>query len=293
MADASAVSSLNPFRFRPPKDGKTVAWLDYLSRAGYIAKGLVYGSVGVLAGKAAFEANNSAPGTQDVFQVMLNAPFGRVLLAVTAVGILGYVVWRGVQVVLDPGGKGTGVKGWLIRAAFGVSGVFYLMMAVRAGWAAWMGTAGEAGDGGADNEAGQTATGIALGLPLGWAAVAAAGLVFVGVGLHHFYRAYTAKFMKEYDHTEMSDTERAWLKPIGIAGLTARGVTFLLIGAFLTRAGWRENTGDVTGLEGAFEALAEPWWGWMGLAAVSAGFVLYGVYCFSRAKYRRFVKGEV
>ena len=279
--------------FSPAKDGDTVTALDYLARVGYTAKGIVYGSVGLLAAKAAFEAGNSPPGTDDVFQTMLMAPFGRTMLALTAVGLLGYVAWRATQVVLDPGGKGSGWKGWVIRAAFGVSGVFYLILAFQAGWFAWKGSTPDAGDAAEGVTGSEQATGLMLGIPFGWIPVILAGLVFVGVGLHHFYRSYAMKFMEEYDHTEISDTERKWLKPIGVIGLAARGVVFCAIGAFLCRAGWRQNKGEVKGLEGAFEALNGYAWGWVALAILAFGFVLYGVYCLSRAKYRRFVEGEV
>ena len=288
-----AAPSLRTFWFSPPKDDDTITALDYVARVGYLAKGIVYGSVGILAGKAAWEANNSAPGKRDVFQTMLMAPFGRTMLGLTAVGLLCYVGWRATQVILDPGGKGTGWKGWGKRLGFAVSGLFYLGLACQAGWFAWKGSTGDAGDAAEQVTGSQQATGLMLGVPFGWIPVMIAGAIFVGVGLHHFYRSYAAKFMEEYDHTEMSETERQWLKPIGVIGLAARGIVFTAIGVFLMRAGWRQNSGEVKGLEGAFEALNGYWWGWIALAILAGGFVLYGVYCLSRAKYRRFVEGEV
>ena len=288
------MASLLPLHvFNPATEGKTVTALDYLARVGYVAKGVVYGSVGILAGKAAFEAGNSAPGQEDVFQTMLMAPFGRTILGATAVGILCYVVWRATQVILDPGGKGDGWKGWGKRAGFAVSGLFYLIMAFQAGWFAWQGSVPDAGDAAEGVTGSEQATGLMLGIPFGWIPVMIAGAIFVGVGVHHFWRSWSAKFMEEYAHTEVSDWERKALLPIGIIGLAARGVTFTLIGLFLMRAGWRQNSGHVKGLEGAFEALAGYSWGWIALAVLSVGFMLYGVYCFSRAKYRRFVEGEV
>ena len=286
-------SLVRTFWFNPAKNEDAVTTLDYVARVGYVAKGIVYGSVGLLAGKAAWEANNSAPGQTDVFQTMLLAPFGRTMLGLTAVGLLCYVGWRATQVILDPGGKGTGWKGWGKRLGFAVSGLFYLGMAAQAGWFAWKGSTGDAGDAAEQVTGSQQATGLMLGIPFGWVPVIGAGAIFVGVGVHHFYRSYTAKFMKEYEGADMSERERKIAKPVGVIGLAARGVTFTMIGLFLIRAGWRQNAGEVKGLEGAFEALNGYWWGWMALAALAAGFVLYGFYCLTRAKYRRFVEGEV
>ncbi|MFH5806258.1 DUF1206 domain-containing protein [Alienimonas sp. DA493] len=288
------MSSLVPRRFfNPATDDQAVTWLDYAARVGYLAKGLVYGLVGLLAGRAALEVGNSAPGQDEAFAAIMDAPFGRVILGLTAVGILGYVVWRATQVILDPDGKGDGWKGWIIRAGFAVSGLFYLIMGFQAATFAWRGTTYDPGDAAAGATGSEKATGLMLGIPFGWIPVMLAGAVFVGVGVHHFYRSWTAKFMSDYDHTEMSRAERKALRPIGVIGLAARGVTFLLIGLFLMRAGWRQNAGEVKGLEGAFAALLSYTYGWLALGALAVGFVLYGVYCVSRAKYRRFVEGEV
>ncbi|NNJ27891.1 DUF1206 domain-containing protein [Alienimonas chondri] len=288
------MASLIPRRFfNPATEGDTVTTLDYVARVGYLAKGLVYGLVGILAGKAAFEVGNSPPGKEDAFQTIIEAPFGRVILGVTAVGLLCYVAWRVMQVVLDPGGKGNGWKGWAIRLGFAVSGLFYLVMSVQAGWFAWRGSVPDAGDAAEGVTGSEKATGLMLGVPFGWIPVMIAGAIFVGVGLHHFYRSWSAKFMKDYEHTEMSQVERRIVRPVGVLGLAARGFTFSLIGLFLMRAGWRQNSGEVKGLEGSFEALMAYSWGWIALLILAIGFVLYGLYCFSRAKYRRFVEGEV
>jgi len=288
------MSSLLPRHFfNPATEGQTVTTLDYVARIGYLAKGLVYGLVGILAGRAAFEAGRSAPGTDDAFSTLLSAPFGRVILGLTAAGILCYVAWRGIQVILDPGGKGNGWKGIAIRIAYAISGLAYLLMAFQAAMFAWRGSVANAGDAAEGATGQEQATGLMLGIPYGWIPVMIAGAVFVGVGVHHFYRSWTAKFMKDYESTEMSEAERKAVKPIGVIGIGARGVTFTLIGLFLMRAGWSQNAGEVKGLEGAFEALAGYSWGWIALGVLAVGFVLYGVYCFSRAKYRRFVEGEV
>ena len=161
---------------------------------------------------------------------MLQAPFGRTILGITAVGLLCYVAWRAMQVILDPGEKGNGWKGWAVRAAFAVSGLFYLVTAFQCGWFAWKGSTGDVGDAAEGVTGSEKATGLMLGIPFGWIPVMIAGAIFVGVGVHHFYRSWTAKFMKEYEGAEMSETERKFVKPIGVIGLAARGVTFTLIG---------------------------------------------------------------
>ena len=283
MAPSTALS------FNTPAEGRQVTWLDYIARVGYIAKGTVYGLLGVIAAKAAVETGNSAPGKQDVFQSLLNAPFGRLLLGLAAVGILCYVGWRVIQVFMDPEGKGDDWKGIAARVAFAISGLIYLALSARMGMFALRGHASDAGDG-AGEGSGPRYAGAVMEWPGGWLLVMAVGLVFLGVAAHHFYRAWTAKFMDSYKHAEMSDGERKFAKIVGRYGIAARGVTFTLVGLFLMSAGWEVNAGKVRGLEGALEAFNGRTLGWVALAVVSVGLISYGLYCFTRAKYRRFVK---
>src|SRR5688500_11208760 len=85
-------------------------WIELVARAGYLALGVVYTLVGVLAIQAAFTAART-PNTQDALATIREAPFGRVLLGLTAAGLLCYVVWRLVQAWWDTEYKGRTWKG--------------------------------------------------------------------------------------------------------------------------------------------------------------------------------------
>jgi len=283
MPDAAA--AIRRHFFAPLRQGiEPVSWsIEYLARAGYLAIGIVYGLVGLLAVQAALTAART-PDTEDALLAIRTAPFGRTLLGLVAVGLLCYVVWRFVQAWYDTEYKGRDWKGLAIRIGYGISGVGYLMLAIAAGTSALRG-GGTGGDGGRRRVAAEV-----LQWPGGWLLLVAAGLIVIGVGVSHFRRAYRADFMKDYDRTEMSEAEREWAKPVGRFGLAARGVTFCLIGLFVALAGWRTNAGHVKGLGDAFNVLAMQPFGQVMLAFVAAGFVAYGVFCLSQAKYRRIAK---
>lgn len=259
-------------------------WVEYVARAGYLALGIVYALVGVLAIQAAFSASRT-PDTQDALATIREAPFGRILLALVAAGLLCYSAWRVVQAWWDTEHKGRDWKGLFIRAGYALSAVAYLGLAVVAGTAAIRG--GATGGGGSEN---RQAAATVMEWPGGWVIVAVAGLIVIGVGVVHFRKAYTADFMHEYEYAEMSDAEREWAKPVGRFGMAARGVTFCLIGLFLTLAGWRTNAGQVKGLGDSFNVVAAQPYGQILLAVVAAGFVAYGVFCLSQAKYKRIAK---
>lgn len=271
--------------FAPLREGVTPAArpVEYLARAGYLAKGVVYGLVGLLAVQAAYTTARS-PDARDALRAIGDAPFGRLLLALVSLGLFCYVAWRLVQAWWDTEYKGRDWKGLAIRTGYGISAIGYLMLALAAGSAAIRG--GSSGG----NSGNSAAAASVLAWPGGWLILVAIGLIVIGVGVSHFRRAWTADFMHDYDRTEMSQPEREWAKPIGRFGLAARGVTFCLIGLFVALAGWRTNAGQVKGLGDAFNTLAAQPYGRVMLAVVAAGFVAYGVYCLSRAKYRRIAR---
>jgi hypothetical protein len=89
---------------------------------------------------------------------------------------------------------------------------------------------------GAGGRGGQRAeqewTAAVLAQPFGPWLVCMMGGIIIGVGLAHFYRAYTARFMQEYATGEMSARQQRWARRLGQCGLAARGVTFGIIGGF-------------------------------------------------------------
>lgn len=257
-------------------------WVGKLARFGYVAKGAVYVIVGVLAVMTAVGAGGSIESSSGAIETIAQQPFGRILVGLTALGLIGYVIWRFVQAIMDSENKGTDTKAIVARIGFVVSGITYASLAFLAGRMA-LGGGGSGGD-----SSKQALTAKLMSQPFGRWLVGAVGLIVIGVGLYHFYQAYKAKFMQEYESGEMSMTERRWAKRLGQFGLSARGVTFGIIGGFFIVAAMQADPNAAKGLSGALSTLArQPYGPWL-LGVVALGLVAYGVYCFSRARYRQF-----
>lgn len=255
-------------------------WIEPLARIGYTAKGVVYTLVGILAVQVAWGTGGSIEGSQGVMKTIAAQPFGSVLLILTAIGLVGYVVWRFVQALLDPDNKGTDATGLVKRIGYAVSGVTYALLTFSAVQLVLSGS-------GSNGNAQQTWTARLLSQPFGQWLVGLVGVIIIGVGLYHFYRAYKASFIEHYNH-EMSAKEKHWAKRIGRFGLAARGVTFLIIGGFFIQAARQSDASEAQGLDAALATLAQQSYGPWLLGVVALGFVAYGIYCFSRARYRRF-----
>jgi hypothetical protein len=259
---------------------KAHPWIERLARFGYVAYGVVYVLVGVLAVHAAFGGAAEAAGQQGALRSVLVAPLGRVLLCIIALGLLAYTAWRLYEGVMDPEDEGSDLKGIAKRLDYVINGLFHGALAFYAGQLA-LGSGG--GGGGSPDD--WTAT--LMSQPFGRWLVVVAGAVIFGAGLYQFYKAYKADFREKLETGEMSLREKRWTTHAGRLGYAARGVVFGVIGVFLIQAALQANPDEARGLGGALETLARQPFGPYLLAAVALGFVAYGVFMFVVARYRR------
>ncbi len=74
-------------------------WIVLLARLGYAARGIVYLMIGSLAALAAFHAGGKTTNSGGILVQVFIQPMGGVLLAVLALGLAGYGLWRLVPTV--------------------------------------------------------------------------------------------------------------------------------------------------------------------------------------------------
>jgi hypothetical protein len=259
-------------------------WTERLARLGYLAKGVVYAVVGVLALQVAFGTGGKMTDTQGALATLAQEPWGKALLAVVAVGLVGYVLWRVVQAWMDPDGKGTDAKGLVTRAGYLVSAAIHASLAV----AAFRLVLETGGVGAHGDQSAQSWTARLMSKPFGQALVAVVGLVIAGVGLWQVYKAWKEKFRKKLRLEGMRPPQAEWAVRISKLGILARGGVFVLIGGFLVQAALTANPRRAHGLDGALETLAAQPYGAVLLALAAAGLVAYAVYMAVEARYRRF-----
>jgi hypothetical protein len=250
-----------------------------LARAGYGARGLVYCLVGGLALLAALGSGGQAGGSRSALATLLDQPFGRVILAVVALGLAGFAAWRVVEGLTDADRRGGSGKALAIRAAHVLSGGVYGGLALAAA-----GMALGRGRGQGEDQAARDWTAWLLEQPLGQWLVGLIGLVIVGTGLGFASRAWRGRVT---DRLALDAGTRRWAVPMGRLGFAARGLVFVLIGGFLLLAAYQGTSSEVKGLGGALQSLRAQPYGWVLLGVTAAGLFAFGAFGLVQALYRR------
>jgi hypothetical protein len=264
------------------QDGaETVARSDsfeWLARAGFIARGLVYVIVGILAVQLAAGGGGKAASQQGAMKAIAAQPFGRVLLVVVAIGLGGYAMWRLTRALLGHGREGSDTS--LERVAALGSGIVYAgLCAVAVEIALGAGSSASSG-------AQKTTAGV-FSWPAGTWLVGIAGAALIGIGLYQGYRGLSTDFLEDSKTEQMSARVRRWITWIGTIGHLARMVVFGLIGTFLIKAAVDYNSNAAVGLDGALAKVAHQSYGPLLLGLVAAGLVAFGLYSLTDARYRR------
>ena len=251
---------------------------EWLARAGFVARGLIYGIIGILAIKVALGAGGKTTNQQGALKTIAQQPFGKVLLILVAVGLGGYALWRLLHALLGHGPEDSD-SGFERVAALG-SGIVYAGLCAIA-----VGILLGSSSGGSHNPS-KTTAGV-FGWPAGTWLVGIAGAVLIGVGLFQGYRGLSRDFLKDSKTEQMSPAVRKWIEWIGSFGHLARMVVFALVGIFLIKAAIDYNPNKAVGLDGALAKVAHASYGPFLLGLVAAGLIAFGVYSLSDARYRR------
>ncbi len=263
-----------------PVEMRDVApWVALLARVGYAAKALLYITIGILAAQAAFGPNGRTTDTQGAFRLVHDLTFGRFILLAIAAGLMGYALWRVVEAIVDPEGRGRDLKGVALRAGFAIRGLFHGALGI----AAFRAVQGRSSAG--SNDHARQLTASAFRLPAGELLIYGAAAFVAGYGAYQLYRSYASKLGRQLELGAFSEQTRPWVVRISRFGIAARGVIFCLIGFFLARAAEQHDAEQVGGIRESLNMLAG--FGRWPFAVVALGVIAYGVYELVNARYRR------
>lgn len=247
-------------------------------RAGFVARGVVYVLIGVLALEIAFGQHGAQADRQGALNQVAAQPFGLAMLWILVVGFGCMTLWRASLAVLGENGrKKTGSR--LLSAG---RAVFYASVC-------WGTAAFAAGSGGrsGSNAKSQDWTASALRLPAGRVLVTAAGLVLLGAGVGIAVAAIRRTFLKKLDTAAMGARTRRVVTALGIGGNTARGIVFAGAGVFVVVAAVRFDPDQAKGMDATLRSFTQtPAGPWL-LVLIALGLVLFGGFSFASARWRK------
>ncbi|WP_406010738.1 DUF1206 domain-containing protein [Streptomyces sp. NBC_00637] len=250
------------------------------AKAGLAARGVIYLLVGLLALQIAFGDGSQQADRQGALAEISEKPFGAVVLWALGIGLVGMALWRLSQVVFGGvGADGRSAKKRLLalgRCAF-YSFVAYSVLAFAAG----------SGSGGGGDEQSRDVTARALDLPAGQWIVGAGGVGIIIAGVWIGARAVMRSYRKHLRLGEMSPRVRRMVDVTGVGGGAARGVVFAAAGVFAVRAAVEYEPNKAKGIDDTLRSFAGTPAGPGLLACVAAGLVLFGLFSFAMARWRK------
>jgi hypothetical protein len=251
--------------------------IERLARLGFASVGTVYLIMGMLAAAAGLGKSGATADHEGAVEYLLGKPFGKPVLIVMILGLIGYALWLLASGFADSDQRGSKPKGLAIRLGATLRGLIYAAFTFEIIRLLLRGSSpGGGGEAKADHW-----TARVMSQPFGRTMIAAAGLGVVGYGAYQLYRAWESKLSKRLHLGEMNASTERKVVAVSRLGIGARGLVFLIIGGSLLLAAVRHNPSAAHGTEGALGELPAPV-----LAAVGIGLIAYGVYAFVNARYR-------
>lgn len=250
---------------------------EVLSRAGFVARGLVYAIIGLLALDLAVGQGGKITNQQGALRTIEHQSFGHLLLTLVAIGLGGYSLWRLFRAALGHGPEGSDTTVERL-GALGSGIVYGLMCAIAVEILL--------SSGGSSGGAKQTTRDV-FGLPAGHWLIGVAGIVLIGIGIYQLVRGVRQKFLDDSKTEQMRPAFKKWFTWFGTVGHVARAIVFGLVGIFLLKAAIDYRADEAIGLDGALAKLYDQPLGPVLLGVVAAGLIAFGLFSISEARYRR------
>jgi uncharacterized membrane protein YidH (DUF202 family) len=260
----------------------TSKWVETFARFGLSAKGFVYVLSGLLTFMAAFGLGNmqeSDGSNNGIFSFISEKPYGKVLLAIVALGLVCYAAWRFIEAIKDTENKGSDTKGIAKRTTYFLSGLGYASLAFVA--IKFILSDNKGGGNSQEKLAAEL-----LSKPFGQWLVAIVAAIVIGIGLWQAYLALSGKFKKHVEKGGVSAKVLGLVLRAGKVGYISRGIVWIIIGWLFIKAAWNKDARQAGGTQNAFQWLKDSSYGAYLLATIAAGLMCYGIFMFVRARHQ-------
>ena len=254
-------------------------WICRLARVGYASKGVVYVVVGSVAALAVAGLRRRTTDGRGALSMMIQQPFGRIIIGTSVVGLLGFALWRFIAAWRDTEHRGKSFQGVALRLGQVGSGIIAVGLAVQA----WRVVNGDIGE----REVTKEWTIRFLQAPAGRWLVATGGVVVIAYALFQFRKAFARDVNKHLHLYRIDDHWHGWISKMSRFGIAARGMVFFVIGWFIIVAAVKYSGRPVKGIDGALDTIALLPYGPAMLGVIAFGLIAYGCMQLVNARWRR------
>lgn len=256
------------------------ATAELAARLGYMARGTVYLSIGLIALLAVARLAPHTRGALGALEAWAHWRLGVVLLWVTGIGLWGFAGWRALQSLFDADQQGRSVQSIGSRAGQAISGLIYGVMAVSI--FDLIETLHDIRHLGEQARTRETVATV-MAWPFGSTLIIALGVFIMVCGVGNAIRALVDNF----GSTLRCDPRVArWACRLARVGYFGRGVAMLPVGFFMLAAGWNARASEAMDVGSALWSLHAHILGDQMLTAVAVGLVAFGAFAFVEAWYR-------
>jgi hypothetical protein len=242
--------------------------LNTFARLGFVARGIAYIVIGVIAVKVAPRVARHEPDTARAIEAIAAKPFGYLLLWILVIGFLGLAGWRLVQAAVRRLNltEGHRVRALVYGIGYAIAFLSTLMFVVH-------GTKPAAGDSSVRD---YTAHVLSLDGGRVIVAVAVAGIVLVALGVVMTVRGFGAEFTRHLRMGWMSRGTQDAVVGLGQAGYVARAMVIAGIGIAALDAAITYDAAKAKGVDGVLRSFAQsPFGPWL-LIFVALGLIAFG-----------------
>lgn len=241
-------------------------------RLGYIIRGMLYGFVGLITLTVAGGFREKTINTVDVITLIKEFYFGNFLLIIVIAGLIGYSIWGLIRAfidIIDP----TNRKIHLFqRIGYLISAISYASLVI-----ATLSLILHLHDIDSDRAMIDTIDKI-IAIPYGNVVIIIVGIASMIGGCMQVIKAVSAKRPIDFWSTEDRKKYSIPFMIFAKVGISVRGLIFIMIGYFITIAGFHANAAEVKGLDTILSGLKHVDGGPIMLICVGIGLLFFGMY---------------
>jgi hypothetical protein len=255
--------------------------LEGAARAGFVARGVIYLLIGVIAVQIGLGHGGQADRGGALGQIAAKS-YGSVVLWLLVVGFAGLALWRFSEAAfgaVGPDGHETGER--LKSLARAVLYSFFFVSTLQL----VTGTSSSATANG--NSQSKALTARVMAHSGGRLVVGLVGVVVLVIGVLLAREGWTKAFLKQMNLRGAPAGTRTLVEKLGVVGGVARGAVTALAGVFLVVAAVRFSPSKAEGIDGSLRAFAHTPLGPYLLILVALGLVAFGLFSWCEARWRR------